>query len=91
MWYRIGFATSVTLRFMDPGYEWFQNLDIIYNHICIVQQDRINAITEKLQEIEWDKSSIQWLCKTILKQCRTDRELCTYAVVYLKGQPSYIR
>ena len=26
MWYRIGIATSVSLRFMDPGgYEWRQS------------------------------------------------------------------
>ena len=66
---------------MDPGYEWLQKLDIIYNCICIDQLDKINARTKKLHEIEWDKSSSQWLCKTILNQCRTVRELCTYGEV----------
>ena len=65
---------------MDPGgYEWRQS------HLyCSTGQNKCNNRETSGNRVGKIQHSVALYCKTILNQCRTDKELRTYAVVFLK-------
>ena len=83
VWYKIGILTSEKLLALNPGFSHLTQLDNICRYIRHGQRTKIRVITEKLREVGFYPSSFTWLCDIVFKECQSDRELCTFAMVFL--------
>ena len=83
LWYKIGNEASSRLRGMESGSALLYNLDRLYTHIFHQQQHMIRKIDSKMNDLGSSIAAFRWLCEAVLEGCKTERQLVTFAVIFL--------
>lgn len=83
LWYKIGNESSSRLRSMESGSTFLNNLDRLYTYISQKQQCRIRKIDSKINDLGPSIAAFRWVCETIISGCKTERQLVTFAVIFL--------
>ena len=83
LWFKIGSESSSRLREMDCGSALLNTLDRTYDHIYHQQRHIINKLGIKINNLGSDISAFRWICETVLCECKTEKQLVIFAVMFL--------